>query len=104
MKRWPTRPLGGLLLTLETGSRPKGGVGEICDGIPSVSGEHINREGEFYWDTPKHITRAFYAGMKRGRIQRGDILVVKDGATTGKTAMVRDDFPFREAVINEHVF
>jgi type I restriction enzyme S subunit len=42
--------------------------------------------------------------MKRGRIQRGDILVVKDGATTGKTAMVRDNFPFKEAAINEHVF
>jgi type I restriction enzyme S subunit len=104
MKRWPTKPLGELLLTLESGSRPKGGVGEIPDGIPSVSGEHINREGEFYWDTPKHITRDFYTGMKRGRIQRGDILVVKDGATTGKTAMVRKNFPFREAAINEHVF
>jgi type I restriction enzyme S subunit len=104
MKRWPTKPLGELLLTLETGSRPKGGVGELSDGIPSVSGEHIDREGRFYWDTPKHITREFYEGMRRGRIKRGDILVVKDGATTGKTAMVRDNFPFREAAVNEHVF
>jgi type I restriction enzyme, S subunit len=104
MKSWPTKPLGEVLLTLETGSRPKGGVGEIPDGIPSVSGEHINREGQFYWNTPKHITRDFYARMKRGRIQRGDILVVKDGATTGKTATVRDNFPFSEAAINEHVF
>ena len=104
MKRWPTKTLGELLLTLESGSRPKGGVGELPNGIPSVSGEHINREGRFYWDTPKHITREFYAGMKRGRIQYGDILIVKDGATTGKTATVRDDFPFREAAINEHVF
>ena len=104
MKRWPTTTLGELLLTLETGSRPKGGVGQISDGIPSVSGEHINRDGEFYWDTPKFITRDFFAGMKRGRIQLGDILIVKDGATTGKTAMVRDSFPFKEAAINEHVF
>ena len=104
MKRWPTKPLSELLTTLENGSRPKGGVGELPDGIPSLGGEHINREGGFVWDTPKHVTRDFYAGMKRGRIQRGDILVVKDGATTGKTATVRDNFPFREAAINEHVF
>lgn len=104
MKRWQTKPLGELLTTLENGSRPKGGVGELADGIPSLGGEHITREGGFVWDTPKHVTRGFYAAMKRGRIQRGDILVVKDGATTGKTATVRDNFPFREAAINEHVF
>jgi len=104
MNRWPTKPLGELLSTLETGSRPKGGVGEIPDGIPSLGGEHINREGGFTWETPKHVTRDFYAGMERGRIQCGDILLVKDGATTGKTATVRKNFPFREAGINEHVF
>jgi type I restriction enzyme S subunit len=104
MKRWPTRPLGELLTTLENGSRPKGGVGELSDGIPSLGGEHINRDGGFVWNSPKHITLDFYAGMKRGKIQRGDILVVKDGATTGKTATVRDNFPFKEAAINEHVF
>jgi len=104
MSRWPTKPLGELLMTLENGSRPKGGVVELPDGIPSLGGEHINREGGFAWDTPKHVTRDFYARMKRGRIQRGDILIVKDGATTGKTATVRDDFPFREAAINEHIF
>jgi type I restriction enzyme S subunit len=104
MGRWPIKPLGELLVTLESGSRPKGGVGEIPSGIPSLGGEHINRNGGFVWETPKHITREFYAGMKRGRIQRGDILVVKDGATTGKTATVRNSFPFREAAINEHVF
>jgi type I restriction enzyme, S subunit len=104
MKSWPTKPLSELLTTLESGSRPKGGVGELSVGIPSLGGEHINREGGFVWDTPKHVTRDFYLGMKRGRIQRGDILVVKDGATTGKTATVRDNFPFCDAVINEHVF
>src|SRR3989338_5935946 len=104
MGRWPINPLGELLVTLESGSRPKGGVGKIPNGIPSLGGEHINRNGGFVWETPKHITREFYEGMKRGRIQCGDVLVVKDGATTGKTATVRNNFPFREAAINEHVF
>ncbi len=104
MNRWPIKSLGELITTLESGSRPKGGVSEIPDGIPSLGGEHINRDGGFVWETAKHVTREFYLRMKRGRIQQGDILVVKDGATTGKTAVVRDNFPFREAAINEHVF
>ncbi len=104
MSRWPTRPLSQLISTLETGSRPKGGVSQIPDGIPSLGGEHITRDGGFSWSNPKHVSRDFYAAMRRGRIQREDILIVKDGATTGKTAMVRDNFPFSEASINEHVF
>jgi type I restriction enzyme S subunit len=42
--------------------------------------------------------------MRRGRVQRGDILIVKDGATTGKTVVVRENYPFDESSINEHVF
>lgn len=103
-KNWPIKILGELLTTLENGSRPRGGVSEISDGIPSFGGEHINRDGGFVWDNPKHVTRDFYTGMKRGRIQHRDILIVKDGATTGKVAVVRDNFPFREAAVNEHVF
>ena len=30
--------------------------------------------------------------------------MVKDGATTGKVALVREDFPHPAAVVNEHVF
>lgn len=33
-----------------------------------------------------------------------DILMVKDGATTGKVAIVPPNFPFKECNINEHLF
>ena len=33
-----------------------------------------------------------------------DILIVKDGATTGKTSFITNEFPFSKAVVNEHVF
>jgi len=32
-----------------------------------------------------------------------DILIVKDGATTGKVALIRD-LPFKKVAVNEHVF
>ena len=42
--------------------------------------------------------------MRGGVIAPLDILIVKDGATTGKTSFVRQNFPFKEAAVNEHVF
>jgi len=42
--------------------------------------------------------------MEKGKLASGDILIVKDGATTGKTSLVRPSFPYSEAAINEHVF
>ncbi|MEX0833883.1 MAG: restriction endonuclease subunit S [Actinomycetota bacterium] len=52
----------------------------------------------------KFVPRDFYEKMRRGKIQVGDVLIVKDGATTGKVALVTRDFPFHEAVANEHLF
>jgi len=72
--------------------------------VPSLSAEHITRDGTFDFTSLRYVPRAFYDQMSRGHIRTGDILIVKDGATTGKVAFVDPDFPFREAVVNEHVF
>ena len=101
---WVTTSLAELLTTLESGSRPRGGVRGIAEGIPSVGGEHLNYTGGFNFESVKYVPKEFAAGMSRGRIQRNDILVVKDGATTGKTAFIDSRFPFDEAFVNEHVF
>jgi len=42
--------------------------------------------------------------MLKGHLSIGDILVVKDGATTGRVGMVEDNFPFERAGVNEHLF
>ncbi len=103
-QEWIELPLLELIEPLESGSRPKGGVRGIDSGIPSVGGEHLTAGGGFNFAKVKFVPKSFYASMRRGHIRRGDILIVKDGATTGKVALVRDDFPFEEAVVNEHVF
>ena len=100
--RWAT--LREVLLRLETGSRPVGGVIAVAEGVPSLSAEHMTRFGTFDFSSSRFVPKDFYDTMTRGHIQRGDVLVVKDGATTGKVALVSDDFPFSAAVINEHVF
>ena len=101
---WRWLSLGDLLISLESGSRPKGGAVGITTGVPSLSAEHITQYGTFDFSSLRFVPREFYEQMTRGHIKRSDILIVKDGATTGKTAFVDDTFPFDEAVGNEHVF
>jgi type I restriction enzyme S subunit len=101
---WPEVGLDQLIEPLQSGSRPRGGVRQITHGIPSVGGEHLTSRGTFDFSKTKYVPQEFFDSMRRGRIRTGDVLIVKDGATTGKVALVRDDFPFDQAVVNEHVF
>jgi len=64
----------------------------------------MTRLGTFTFSALRYVPRDFYERMTKGRIQPNDILVVKDGATTGKVALVDESFPFQKAVVNEHVF
>src|SRR2546430_7442510 len=104
MGNWKQVQLTEVISTLENGSRRKGGVLGIETGIPSVGGEHVNEDGGFDFSEIRYIPRGFFEELKRGRIEVGDVLLVKDGATTGKVALVTGDFPFEEAAVNEHVF
>ena len=91
-------------ITLESGSRPKGGVRGILEGIPSLGGEHLNTDGGFNFEKIKYIPAEFFESLNKGRIYPDDIIVVKDGATTGKTSFVDNDFPHNRAAVNEHLF
>jgi len=102
--RIPVRLLIDVLESLETGSRPAGGVRNIESGIPSIGGEHLDDAGGFRLDRVRFVPATFAARLDKGRIHVGDVLVVKDGATTGKVSLVRDNFPFETAFVNEHVF
>ncbi|MDO9537893.1 MAG: restriction endonuclease subunit S [Thermoplasmata archaeon] len=101
---WAWKTLSDVLSTLENGNRPKGGIKDIEEGIPSIGGEHISPFGGFKFDKVKLIPEDFYDSMKRGKLNLWDVLVVKDGATTGKVSIVKNDFPFSKAAVNEHVF
>ncbi|WP_206911725.1 type I restriction enzyme, S subunit [Enterococcus sp. DIV0840] len=98
------QPLKKLLISLETGKRPKGGA--QGKGVPSLGAEHLNNYGGFNLkiEKMKYIPSDYFSKMQKGRIKKGDILLVKDGATTGKVSMVSNDFPFEDASINEHLF
>lgn len=101
---WKRTALFEVLECLESGSRPPGGIKKIKEGVPSIGGEHLNRNGGFDFENIRLIPKAFYHSMKRGKTRMNDVLVVKDGATTGKTSFIGEDFPYQEAAVNEHVF
>ena len=96
--------LSELIDTMESGSRPKGGIKSDTVGIPSLGAEHLNSIGGFNFKKVKYVPEEFYNSQKKGIITQDDVLVVKDGATTGKVSFVGGDFPFGKASINEHLF
>src|SRR5205823_3411798 len=52
----------------------------------------------------KYVPESFYKTANRGILQANDILICKDGALTGKVAIVPKPMPFDNGMINEHVF
>jgi type I restriction enzyme, S subunit len=99
----PIVPLSKIVSELENGSRPEGGVDDSGD-VFTVGGEHLNDDGGFDFSSVKLISHEFFQQMKRGKVKPNDIIIVKDGATTGKTSFVTDKFPHFPCAINEHVF
>lgn len=100
-RKWPMVELGEIC-EIFSGSRPKGGATD--DGILSIGGEHINYDGTFNLTNPKYIPESYFRALKRGKLELGDVLVVKDGATTGKVGYFSEKFAIKTAAINEHVF
>jgi type I restriction enzyme S subunit len=93
----------GEVAQFQTGQREKGGA-RTDQGIISVGGEHITEDGQInFMSSPKYVSREFFQNMATGKVNPGDILVVKDGARTGKSAFVRQVPPTGMAA-NEHVF
>jgi len=101
---WEVATLDDVLATLESGSRPKGGIDPEARGVPSIGAENIIGLGRYDYSKGKFITRDFFNNMNRGYVQSGDVLLYKDGAQIGRKSMFRDGFPHAECCINEHVF
>lgn len=100
---WDYKTIGDIAF-FQSGSRPKGGVGTIKEGVLSLGGEHIGKNGYISIATPKYVTIDFYTNNPKGHIEENDILLCKDGALTGKVAIVRKELQGCKAMINEHVF
>jgi len=96
-------------LKITSGKRPRGGVAQIRSGVLSLGGEHIEeRLGSLDLKKPKFVPMSFLSEPKISdmTIEKGDILICKDGARSGKVAIVEnhrsdDNQP---VLINEHIY
>lgn len=103
--KWELVKVSDFISILESGSRPKGGVGNIDIGAWSLGGEHIHpTNGRVNLSTPKYVPFAFFKNSNKGVLKENDILLCKDGALTGKVALLRKELFNQKAMINEHVF
>ena len=90
----------GDVCELQTGGRDRGGA--LTEGVPSIGGEQISAEGYIKNEKMKYISESFFGSMKKGVLKTNDILLVKDGATIGKTAFYTGIYD--RAAVNEHVY
>ena len=102
---WDVVRLERVLETIESGSRPKGGIDpNLIDGVPSIGAESVNGLGVYDFSKTKYVTRGFFDNMRRGVVKSHDVLIYKDGAYVGRKGMFGNGFPFSEFAVNEHVF
>ena len=107
-KVWEIVKVQDLEHKLQTGTRPKGGVGGITQGVPSIGAESIKKLGYYDFSKVKFVTEEFAAKMKRGKVEGYELLIYKDGGKPGTFiphfSMFGEGFPFDSFFINEHVF
>lgn len=104
-REWEVKRLGEFGISLDTGSRPSGGVDDsLTEGVPSLGAEAVKGLAEFDYSSVKYIPHEYYGKMKRGKFDGNAIMVYKDGAYIGKTTIFRNGFPFKIFAANEHVF
>ena len=91
---WDVQPLKYLVITRVTDG-PHATPDIFSEGIPFVSAEAINH-GRINFDKIRgHITEEDHKSFsKKYKPQRGDIYLVKSGATTGRIAIVETDAEF----------
>lgn len=94
--------------TLETGRRPKGGVGELTSGVPSVGAEHVKGMGNYDYSKTKFIPADYASSLKTGKVNGYELLIYKDGGKPGyfipNYSILGEGYPYDECYLNEHVF
>lgn len=101
---WDVKCIENLIVSIESGSRPKGGINPNEKDIPSIGAENILGLGKYDYAKEKYISYEFFTKMKKGKVQDLDVLLYKDGAQLGRKTIFGEHFPHRECCINEHVF
>src|SRR5450432_524407 len=66
---WRVTTLGEELAELESGKRPKGGIRDVIDGVPSIGAENIDGIGSHDFSSEKFVPREFFDRMNKGVVR-----------------------------------
>jgi type I restriction enzyme M protein len=90
---------------LMSGKSPKGGVKYSIGDIPSITIGNMTDNGGFVLEELNCVSSEFYEKRKEKlQLKPYDILIAKDGATTGKISIILDDFTLENCIFTEHIF
>lgn len=101
-EHWRVARLSSVISVMESGSREQVEVSN-GEGVPNLGGEHIGNNNMLLLKNLRFVTMDYYNSMRYGIVKENDILLVKDGATIGRVALVRG-LPFKRCSINEHIY
>ena len=91
--------------TIQSGKSPRGGAQYSIGDIPIILIGNISADGTLNMKDANFVDEDFFnKNYERAAIKAFDILVAKDGATTGKTGLVPNDFEYDKCLVNEHIF
>ena len=101
-EHWEIAKFSKSIRNIESGTRENFN-GNSLNGIPSLGGEHIGKDGKLILKNLKYVSILYFEKLNKGIIKENDILLVKDGATIGKVALIKK-LPFNKCAVNEHIF
>ena len=91
--------------TIQIGKSPKGGAKYSIGDIPIILVGNISADGTLNMKDANFVEESFFnKNCKKASIKPLDILVAKDGATTGKIGLVPNDFEYDRCLVSEHIF
>lgn len=92
-KGWEVDFLGAVCDKITDGTHHSPPIQE--EGVPYVTAKHLKQEGLKFFENPWYVSQEDHdAIFSRCDPKKGDVLYIKDGATTGIAAINQYDFPF----------
>ena len=90
---------------IQSGKAPRGGAKYSVGTVPIILVGNIAPDGTLSLSNAYFTEESFFeANRHRALVRPLDILIAKDGATTGKVGLVPPDFDQERCLISEHIF
>ncbi|MBA4336545.1 hypothetical protein C0416_02100 [bacterium] len=92
-KGWAVKKLSDVCIKITDGTHFSPPIVET--GVPYITAKHLKKTGLEFFDNPTYISQDEHNKIySRCRPEKGDVLYIKDGATTGIAAINKYDFEF----------